>query len=202
MKKLATLTAVLVACTSLYTAQAKTASQAADGISPATEKFITNAKIGNRFEVDTSKIALDRTEDATVREFAKMMVEDHTHAMESMKGFVPTDAPPALGAAYDAKHAQKIEALRKTSDESFDAAYIKAQKEAHAEAVSLFSNYAKQGDEKDLKGFAAATLPTLKAHEAHINSFKKTGDEYTAAPMKTPVTNMKKPGENPMGVQR
>lgn len=189
MKKHVSLVATLLVTTAIWTAAgAKTVAQSTDGISPATEKFITGAVIGNRLEIDSSKLALDRSEDPTVREFAKMMVEDHEAAMENMKSVVPNDSAPALGADYDAKHQQKLDALRNTSEANFDAAYVKTQTEAHDEAVALFSGYAQSGDEKDLKQFAAATLPTLKAHQAEIKSFRKTADGYQAAASKTPVT--------------
>lgn len=175
-------------------------------VSKNTQDFVTNATIGNRFEIETSKLALDRSEDDAVREFAKQMVEDHTHALETMKSVVPSDTPPHLGDNYDPKHEAELQKLRDADDAHFDDAYVAAQRKAHAEAVSLFSNYAKKGDAKDLKDFANATLPTLKMHQAHITGLKRMGNGQgyeSTMETKTPVSNHmidKKP--SPMAVER
>jgi putative membrane protein len=187
----------------LATALSTGAMAAEKAVSAKTEKFITNATIGNMFEVDTSKIALDRSDDAELRNFATMMVKDHTMALKNMKAALPSDADPRLGTEYDAKHAQKLEELREVSDEKFDAAYVAVQKDAHKEAVGLFSDYAKTGDEKTLREFAATTLPRLKDHQTHVNSFKLTNDGYTATkPMKHSTEHLPMTGDNPKAARR
>lgn len=44
---------------------------------------------------------------------------------------------------------------------------VQMQSAGHEEAVSLFSAYAKDGDQSALKTFAVETLPTLKDHLEH-----------------------------------
>jgi hypothetical protein len=44
----------------------------------------------------------------------------------------------------------------------FDRAYDQMQLQAHEEAVALFSDYARNGDNTDLKTWAAQTLPHLR----------------------------------------
>lgn len=193
---------MLIAGAGFSAAIAKTAEQATDGITPMTEQFITKANIGNQFEIDSSKLALDRSEDATVRAFAKSMIEDHTNAKKNMRAVLPTDTPAGLGAQLDEAHEAKLEALRNTSEEGFDAAYVKIQQQAHDETVALFNQYAAKGDEADLKEFAAITLPTLKAHQAHIKSVKKSGDEYVANEMKATPSHHTLSDATPMAVQR
>lgn len=45
-------------------------------------------------------------------------------------------------------------------------AYDHMQLQAHEEAVALFEQYARDGDNPDLKAWAAKTLPHLKEHLA------------------------------------
>ena len=42
------------------------------------------------------------------------------------------------------------------------------QVRAHTEALALFQTFAEAGKDPDFKAFAAATLPTLEEHKAHI----------------------------------
>ena len=46
----------------------------------------------------------------------------------------------------------------------FDRAYDEMQQQAHEEAVALFSDYARNGDNPDVKAWAAKTLPHLREH--------------------------------------
>ena len=46
------------------------------------------------------------------------------------------------------------------------------QLQAHKEAVELFSEYAKDGDNSELKSWAGQTLPHLKEHLAMAEKLK------------------------------
>lgn len=171
-------------------------------LSAKSEDFIKKATIGNQFEIDSSNVALDRSTDAEVRDYAKQMVKDHQMALKDLGEAAPSDSLPA-STELDAAHEKQLDALRKVSDKQFDAAYIKAQTKAHDETVALFSSYAAKGDEPELKAYAAAKLPRLKQHQAHVKSFKMTKDGYHAThAMPKSTAEMKRPGEKPMAVQR
>ena len=71
-----------------------------------------------------------------------------------------------LPTAIDADHQRKLDELRGLNGKQFDEAYDKAQLEGHEEAVGLFRTYAQNGDNKDLKQWAAKTLPHLEHHLA------------------------------------
>ena len=47
--------------------------------------FISQAAQNGHAEIDTSKLALEKASDPKVKEFAKMMIEDHTKANEELK---------------------------------------------------------------------------------------------------------------------
>lgn len=193
--KLITITTALLMASSL--------SFPAFAASEATEDFLTKATIGNRFEIASSDMALARSEDKEVREFAKAMIEDHNKNLNMLKRVAPSDADPRNGDELDAKHQAELDTLQKASDANFDAAYIAAQKKAHAETIALYSSYAKNGDAKDLKDFAAASLPTLKMHGQHINSFKQTRDGWEVSmETKTPVSQSMDKMPSPHAVER
>jgi putative membrane protein len=76
------------------------------------------------------------------------------------RGKVKADLPTAM----DAEHQKKLDELRALNGQEFDVAYDKAQLQGHKDAVALFESYAKNGDNPDLKKWAAKTLPHLKQH--------------------------------------
>lgn len=129
--------------------------------------FAAKAASGNMFEIESSKLALQRSVDPKVAEFAQKMVDDHTSAGAAMAtaataaGVIPpTDmAAPEKAAMTD---------LKGTAD--FQPAYVAAQVKGHDDAVALFESFIANGPAGPLKDFAAKTLPTLKDHQSAIHA--------------------------------
>lgn len=134
------------------------------------QQFADKAAVANLFEIETSKLAVKTSKNKDVLAFANKMITDHTKAGTAFKAAVGKASgvtPPAE--KLDEAHQSKLDDLKGKTGEDFDKAYIDAQQDAHDEAVSLFDSYANNGDDAALKTFAAETLPTLKAHEEHID---------------------------------
>lgn len=140
--------------------------------SPATDNFVRNTMMGSVFEIESSKLALSKSSSAKVKEFAQKMIDDHTAASTSLKTVLSTSPsyPAAVSGTLDDKHQKLMDGLNAASGAAFDRDYVNAQKSAHDEATALFQDYAANGDDAPLKGFAETTLPTLKAHQQHINN--------------------------------
>jgi putative membrane protein len=169
---LATLAAMITPCAALAATQAA---------SPTSQSFIEEASTANEFEIQSSKAALQLSQNAEVKKFAQEMIDDHTAAGNDMKAAI-TQAKadiivrePAEG--LDATHQQILDDLKNAPSDQFDRKYIDAQVDAHNQAVSLFSDYSQNGDNKALKDFSAKTLPTLQKHKEHIDSLA-SADSY------------------------
>jgi putative membrane protein len=143
----------------------------ANGLSA--QDFVTKASIANQFEIDSSKLALDKAQNADVKSFAQTMVDDHTKTGEKLQKALESsnsNAKPAM--ALDDKHQKLLDKLQAKSGNDFDREYMSVQTDAHKEAVSLFTDYSKTGKDKPLKDFASQTLPTLKDHLTHVKDLK------------------------------
>lgn len=137
------------------------------------QDFVDKAAVGGMFEVESSKLADTSAQDATVKDFAHMMVSDHTAANTKLKE-IAGEQKLSMPAALDAKHQADFDKLNSAKGAAFDTAYVHAQRDAHDEAVSLFEGYAKDGDNASLKTFATETLPTLKMHQDKIKTIAET----------------------------
>jgi len=134
-------------------------------------EFVRKASVSGLFEVESSNLALEKSQNTAVREFAKQMIDDHTKANNKLKAVLQTsntDAKPAT--ALDSEHQKLMDELRAETGESFDRRYIDIQTGAHNDAVGLFNEYANEGEDAALKNFAALTLPTLKEHLNHVKT--------------------------------
>lgn len=158
-------TLVLIALTALVLS-----SSAYAAASDATVNFIKNAAIGNKFEIDSSKIALKKSSDDDVKAFAYKMVKDHHKAAMNMKVALQNSkaSETPVPVELDEQHQAQMNTLQQLSGTDFDKQYIVMQVAAHNDAVNLFQNYATSGDDQNLKLFAGQTLPTLKDHQSHI----------------------------------
>jgi putative membrane protein len=135
------------------------------GIAPKTQDFVTLAAQSDMLEIDSSKLALTKSDNAKTKQFADKMIKDHTATSNELKalvtgGKVPASLPPTL----DKAHQEKLDKLNKLNGRDFTKEYDYMQLAAHKDAVSMFERYSKEGDSADLKAFAAKHLPHLQEH--------------------------------------
>lgn len=125
--------------------------------------FYTAAARGGMGEVEMGRLAQEKSSDTKVKDFAAMMVKDHSAANEQLQTLASSKnikLPTGPGAHADATK-MKLEAL---SGSSFDKAYIKAQLKAHRETVALLKKEISSGQDEDAKAFARKVLPTVEDH--------------------------------------
>lgn len=124
--------------------------------------FVITAGQAGMAEVALAKMALAKSQNEDVRQFAQMMIADHTKAGAELKAMAARknyDFPAELSAAQKTNAA-----MTRLSGPAFDKAYIQTAITDHQAAVSLFETEAKSGADVDVKAWAAATLPTINAH--------------------------------------
>jgi putative membrane protein len=133
------------------------------GISPSTPDFVTEVAVSDMFEIETSKLAVEKSDTAT-QDFAAQMITGHMKTSMELKEAVAGDPKAIIPAAMDSSHQSTIDWLTKLTGTEFNNDYHDVQVMAHKEAISLFERYAKGGDNQKLKSWAAMTLPVLQHH--------------------------------------
>jgi len=140
--------------------------------SPATADFVRKAAISDMFEIQSSKLAQQKA-DAQSKRFAGDMVKDHSKTTSELKSLVQKGSVQAqLPTSLDAEHQQKLDQLKSASGADFDRMYDTMQKQAHQDAVAMFQSYAANGDNPQLKRWAAKTLPHLQNHLKKADNLK------------------------------
>jgi putative membrane protein len=140
------------------------------------QDFVKDASVGNEFEVQSSRLALQKSQNDEIKKFAQQMVMDHTKAAEALKASL-SSAPDAdvempSGHKLDRTHSKLLQKLSQASGADFDKLYVKDQLKAHNDAVYLFKSYSEDGDNPQIKDFATQTLPTLQEHQQYITKIK------------------------------
>jgi putative membrane protein len=145
--------------------------------SSADRDFAKKASACGMAEVDLSNLALRRTRDPAVRQFAQQMVNDHTNVNRALLEWANRQQVP-LAKSKDEKHQKLFDELSKMDDKKFDRAYMEAMVKDHEEAVKLFETQSKDGKDESLKAWAGKALPALKKHlETARDVCKKTKGE-------------------------
>jgi putative membrane protein len=161
-----------------------TASQATGAVTApmanGVEAFVTNAAIGDMYEIESSKLALEKSKNADIKAFANMMIKDHTATTAKLKATLASAnvkvTPPA---DLDDRRRGMIENLRAAPADGFDKVYLDQQTAAHQETLSLMKSYADDGDVPALKTLAAATAPIVQQHYDHVQKLDNTGADGT-----------------------
>lgn len=174
--------ALLAACGGMPTGAAAPIAQAAMAQSaPSAMDFVKMAGASDQYEIQSSQLVLQTTQDADLRRFAEMMIEHHTMTTQTVvqaaqaEGMTP--APPML----DAPKADMIRQLQAANGTARDDLYKQQQVMAHREALMLHASYAKNGEAPALKAAAAAAVPIVSRHYNAI--VKMSGHETSAHTM-------------------
>ena len=153
---------------------AKPANEAMSTMEMGKSAFVKTVSGANRFEIETSELALKRSKNADVRSFAEMMVKDHTEAGKKLSGIAKSEGIKGKKGLAP-KQAAMLKELDAADAEHFERLYVDIQTQAHMEAVSTFRTYAGKPDNAALGDFAKTTLPTLEKHLDHVKSLKVSG---------------------------
>jgi putative membrane protein len=130
-----------------------------------TNQFVRRAAISDMFEVDSSKLALQKTQDSSIKAFAQQMVTAHTESTQKLKDTIKSAKIKAsVPTKLDKAHAGNLDKLKKASAADFDKSYVQMQVKGHQDALKLMQTYSKSGDNTALKQFASTMAPIIQSH--------------------------------------
>ena len=124
--------------------------------------FVTRASIGNLFAIAESQLALDRTNDPRVTNFARWLVEDHGRAEEALQA-AADGSGAKVPAVLDQDHQARMMALRSKSGADFNKVYVADQYEMHSNALTLYADYMLLGNNEKLRALAIKMIPITEA---------------------------------------
>jgi len=157
------------------------------------QEFMRLASMSDRFEVASSRVAEQKSQNAQIKQFAQHMVRDHTETTQELQKLIQQIPGSGTSAAtplpngresqgtsqsgqvtnaqggpqhegLDQHHAALLQQLQQANGAEFDRLYVRQQVAAHQQAVDMFRNYSQSGDNPQLKQWASKTLPDLQEH--------------------------------------
>jgi putative membrane protein len=158
----------------------------ASQLSRGDEHFIQEAHKGGHMEVKMGNLAVQKGQSSEVKQFGQRLIDDHTKAgaelkqLASSKGVTLPDNEKIAGAKEETDRIQvrekegvndenhkvhaEMKKLESLSGAEFDRAFAKMAVTDHEKDIKLFEKASQNGNDAEVKAFAAKTLPTLREH--------------------------------------
>lgn len=129
------------------------------------QQFANEAGAGGLAEVQLSQMALNKSTNPEIKQFAQMMIADHgktNNELVALAGSKKLDVPTTIKPEQQAA----AEKLSKESGSAFDRAYAAQMVDDHRKAVDLFRKATREDTlEADIRQFAEKKLATLEHHQ-------------------------------------
>jgi putative membrane protein len=155
-------------CSAPALAQTRLGPNQAPAPTPTTAaEYVMQAALSDRYEIESSRLAVARAKSPELKAFAQQMIDAHTATTAALMAALPEAGLAAPDTSRPDKMRQAmLDALQQSAGASteFDDRYRGQQLQAHKEALALHQNYAKNGDNAVLREVAADTAPKVEHH--------------------------------------
>lgn len=124
--------------------------------------FLTKAGVGGMMEVEAGNLALQKSKNPAVLEFARMMVKDHTAANTEL-ALIAKDKGLQLPNTFPKEEQAHMDAMTSIKGDGFDRHYMQMMVTDHVKTLDLFRT-AQKAEDPAVNAFAMKTLPILEGH--------------------------------------
>ncbi|MCF7203326.1 DUF4142 domain-containing protein [Pseudomonas oligotrophica] len=138
------------------------------------DDFVDQASANGMAEIETARMALEKSKADDIRAFAQRMLDDHSKSRQELAQLAKAEKLP-LSDDVTLMNKAKALILQLRDGDDFDEAYANNQVVAHEQTIDLYREYLEDGKNAGLKQFADTQLPTL---EAHLQEAKQLQGKY------------------------
>jgi putative membrane protein len=147
-------------------------------------EFAQAMMMSDKFVIVTSRLALERSRDPAIRDFAIAMIAAHRETWRDLKRVTDRSfvnrrvTPPPV---FDPDHTKRHRALLVTYGPAFDRLYVSQQFEVHRELMATLEGYARKGGYAPLREFSRKTEPVIRDHLAMLDRIHVDGPSNSGA---------------------
>ncbi len=129
-------------------------------------QFLVDAAEINLMEIDLGNLAQKKAMMQETKDLGKMMVDEHTKAMNELKELAAKKTITIPTSATEDGQ-DKMKKFADKSGHDFDKDYCDEMVSGHKDAIDKFEKASNDANDPDIKAWAAATLPALRNHLDH-----------------------------------
>src|SRR6185437_15140493 len=127
------------------------------------KNFSQDAAAGGMMEVELGKIAEKNSATQSIKDFGKMMVDDHSKINDELKGLA-SKKNVSLPSTVTSDQQKDIDKLSKETGKDFDKDYVSMMIDDHKKDIAAFKKAGDKIQDADYKDFIMKALPTLQKH--------------------------------------
>lgn len=167
------------------TPAAPAASSSSGTVAGSAVSFMNSAAVGGMLGEQASRLAEQKSNDLKTRDLAKKLAKDHAQANQELSRLAAAK-DVVLPRELDQEHQAKLQSLEKAAPDQLDSNYANLMVADHNQAVMLFEQEARTGQDAEVKAFAERQLPKLREHLEQIHQLP--GISTAGEPAQTPST--------------
>lgn len=126
------------------------------------QDFVRQTAIAQMFGMESATLALHKSNSPAIKDFAHDLASQQGAVTSGLRRIVAKRSDIALPDRPDGRHLDLLRDLTDKQGAAFDKAYVEAQCSTHHDVAVLMERYAKEGDDPELKSFAAQSLPVFR----------------------------------------
>ena len=180
------------------TAQVKVTTSNGDVITYTEKNLVDHMIIGDSIELEMAQLAVARTQNTAVRDFANMLINDHKGHLESLRKEASEHDVGRQALPSDTASAAAIRALTSlrsmAADSGFDNAFVREQINHHKQEIIAIKMYGGAAKDDDIKEDVKHVMPILERHLARareVAAHLGLPSDSTNAPSPTTTTTKK-----------
>ena len=161
--------------------------------------FASKATASNNFEIQAANIALTKSQDQNVKQYAQMIVDDHTAAGNELSTLVK-NKNWQLSTPDNQNYTQLIDQLNNADPANFDRNYVDLMAKSHQDAITLFKD-ASTGTattDAELRKFATDKIPAFQKHLDQLKTMQPAADTTTKDTLKNTSPGAPSPNKSKM----
>ncbi len=135
--------------------------------------YVEMAASSDMYEIQSSQMAASRAQNEAMRNFAQMMIRDHTNTSQQLMAAATAAQLPPMTPRLLPMHADMLARLEARTGADFDREYGRQQLMAHQQALALHSNYAARGDTPALRVVAGSAVPVVRQHLEMVRAWPR-----------------------------
>ncbi|MGQ3073835.1 MAG: DUF4142 domain-containing protein [Ferrovibrionaceae bacterium] len=139
------------------------------GDSSALADYLTTIALADRFEIRSSRLAIDRADSPALRAFAAALLRDQAERRAVLMQAASRDDLD-LPVDLDPVRRRQLDRLRATRGAEFDRLYRDAQLASHREMLDLHRTFAETATDPSLRQWAGAWVPATSSRLTRLET--------------------------------
>jgi len=129
------------------------------------DSFLQQAVRAHAFELQTSRLALERTNTPEVRSMAEQIIADRSKAKDELAVLLKARGITEPSAALEPEQIQQIKLMQGAQNDDFDRIYLNAMHNTRVDSIAAYRSFASAGSPSDVRAWAAKSLPALEQQQ-------------------------------------